>query len=288
MIRTRTILALIFVTALCGIAVAQNVGPDTVFVTVTVTGPKKAPAPGLKAENFQIAEDGVEQKIIAFSGADGPWDINLLLANSQLLPGRADRTSAAIRDAVETFQKSSNPMSKIKIEELHFGSDGLFAAIDRNLVDLQKTTNPRRALIVINDDFDKPGGDAGQGLVEYSRKLNIPIYFLYTRTISQDPATPTGARGANYSLPEGEALTMVAEQTGGAIYFVDALHQLESQCKLLAEELRAKYVLGFNSTNDKKDDKWRKLKLKFTPPAGPKLAADMKGKYFVPKPLPPK
>jgi Ca-activated chloride channel family protein len=274
-------------TVLCGIVAAQTAPPaDMVYITATVTGPKKAPAPGLKAENFQLLEDGVEQKITFFAQADGLWDINLILANSALLPGRADRTSNAIRDAVETFKKTSNPIDKIKIDELHFGSDGLFAAIDRNLLDLQKTTNPRRALVVINDDFDKPGGDASQGLIEYSRKLNIPIYFIYTRTNADDPTTETGARGSKYSLAEGEALTNVAQQTGGNIFFVDALNQLETQCKLLAEEFRNKYVLGFKSTNDKKDDKWRKLKVTLKAPAGsPKLSVDVKAKYFVPKPL---
>ena len=272
--------------ALFATGAAAQILPDLVYVTVTVTGPKKAPAPGLKATNFQLWEDGVEQKVAAFSPSDGMWSINVILANSMVLPGRADRTSNAIRDAVDVFIKTSNPMDKIKVEELKFGSDGLYSSIDRNLEDLQKTTNPRRALVVITDGFDMPGGDASNGLIEYSRKLNIPIYFLYTRT-HPDPGdtSVTGARGVNYNIPEGEALTNVAQNTGGSIEFVDAINQLETQCKILAEELRNKYVLGFKSTNDAKDDKWRKLKVKINPPAGQKLDAVIKAKYFVPKPL---
>lgn len=266
-------------------AAAQTPAQDLVYVNVTVTGPKKAPAPGLKETNFQLYEENVEQKITFFAPADGIWDINVILANSMLLPGRADRTSNAIRDAVDTFLKTSNPQDKIKVDELKFGSDGLYAAIDRNLVDLQKTTNPRRALVVITDGFDMPGGDASNGLIEYSKKLNIPIYFLYTRTPAAIGDTSgVGARGANYSIPEGEQLTNVAQNTGGDIDFVDAVNQLESRCKLLAEEFRNKYVLGFKSTNDAKDDKWRKLKLKLNPPSGQKLDASIKAKYFVPKP----
>ena len=288
MIRYRSLLAFVLIGALAGICAAQSAPIDMVYVTATVTGAKKAPALDLKAENFQLLEEKVEQKITFFAPPDGLWDINIILANSKLLPGRADRESAAIRDAVETFKSASNPQDKIKIDELKFGSDGMFDAIDRNLVDLQKTTNPRRALIVINDDFDMPGGDAVNGLVEFSRKLNIPIYFMYTKTNSNDPSTQsTGARGDTYKNVEGEGLTNVAEQTGGAIYFVDVLHQLETQCKLLAQELRTKYVLGFKSTNDKKDDKWRKLQVKMIPPAGQKLDVSAKGKYFVPKPLEP-
>jgi Ca-activated chloride channel homolog len=286
MTHKRGLLAFVLMVALAGVCSAQGASADMVYVTAAVTGAKKAPALDLKVENFQLLEDKVEQKVTFFAPPDGIWDINIILANSKLLPGRADRTSAAIRDAVEMFKTTSNPQDKIKVEELHFGSDGMFDAIDRNLVDLQKTTNPRRALIVINDDFDMPGGDAVNGLVEFSRKLNIPVYFMYTRTHSTDPAAQsTGARGDTYKNVEGEGLTNVAEQTGGAIFFVDALNQLETLCKLLGQELRTRYVLGFKSTNDKKDDKWRKLQVKMVPPAGQKLDVNAKGKYFVPKPL---
>jgi len=287
MIRKRGLLTFVLIVAVAGVCAAQS-SLDMVYVTAAVTGAKKAPELDLKVENFQVLEEKVEQKITFFAPPDGLWDINIILANSKLLPGRADRTSSAIRDAVDTFMKTSNPQDKIKVEELHFGSDGMFDAIDRSLVDLQKTTNPRRALIVINDDFDMPGGDAVNGLIEFSRKLNIPIYFLYTRTNSSDPTTQsTGARGDTYKNVEGEGLTNVAEQTGGAIFFVDALNQLETLCKLLAQDLRTRYVVGFKSTNDKKDDKWRKLQVKLIPPAGKKLDIAAKGKYFVPKPLSP-
>jgi len=308
MIRKPGILPLIVFAALGGIsafAAVQSASPDTVYVNVTVTGPKKAAVPGLKAENFQLFEDGVEQKITAFSGRDGVWDFNIILASSQLLPGRADRISAAIRDAVEAFKNSGNPANKIKIEELKFGSDGLYAAIDANLVELQRSTNPRRALIIITDGFDRPynnggavsdvsnhvGGDPANVLVDYSKRLSIPIYFFYTlRDVVDSSGNSIVGRSSvaslnNSELSDKEALTNVAEQTGGHLNTVDPLHQLEAQCKILAEEFRNKYVLGFKSTNDKKDDKWRGLKLKLVPPAGQKLDFSMKKKYFVSKPL---
>ncbi len=137
----------------------------------------------------------------------------------------------------------------------------------------------------VTDVSANTGGSAGNALVEYSKKLNIPIFFLWTTTEPTDPTTNTGARGATYSLTEGEFMTNVAEQTGGAIHFVDPEHQLETQSKLLAEELRNKYLLGFKSTNDKKDDKWRKLKVTLKTSGGPKLDVSTKVKYFEPKPV---
>jgi Ca-activated chloride channel family protein len=39
-------------------------------------------------------------------------------------------------------------------------------------------------------------------------------------------------------------------------------------CYKIALELRNQYVLGYHSTNEEKDGKWRKIRLKITPPKG--------------------
>jgi len=100
MIQKRALLTFVLIVALSGICAAQAVSLDMVYLAATVTGAKKAPALDLKLENFQVLEEKVEQKITFFAPPDGLWDINIILANSKLLPGRADRTSSAIRDAV--------------------------------------------------------------------------------------------------------------------------------------------------------------------------------------------
>jgi VWFA-related protein len=291
------------VCSLTGLALAQAPGKDMVYVTATVKDAKKAPVSGLKVENFQILEDGVEQKITAFDGADGAWDIDLIVAHSKLNPGRPDAISAGIRDAIDTFKAEANPKTHVIVRELKFGADGLFSNIDDSLLNLQKTPNPRRALVVITDGFDRPysvgdstnnrtgsttgavsdvssqvAADPANKLVEYSRQLNIPIYFLYA-ALSDDLGKLN-----NTELAQKDALTTAADQTGGALITADPVHQLDTASKLLAQELRGKYVLGYVSTNDKKDNKWRNLKLKFTAPAGQKMDASIKKKYFVPKP----
>jgi hypothetical protein len=274
-------------------ATAQSAAQDTVYLTVSVRNSKKEPVPGLTEKNFQILEDNVEQKITAFADADGPWDIDLIVAHSKLLPNRPDAISQGIRNAIDVFKAEANPKTHIIVRELKFGADGLFSTIDDSLLDLQKSTNPRRALVVITDGFDRPyssgvsdvsdhiAADPANKLIEYSRKLNIPIYFLYS-ILTEDMASL-----GNTALSQKDALTTVADQTGGALVNTDPIHQLETGTKLLAQELRSKYVLGYVSTNTKKDDKWRNLKLKFTPPAGladKKVDASLKKKYFVPKP----
>jgi len=278
--------------SLCVLTMAQSTGQEIVYILASVKDSKKAPVPGLSAQNFQITEDGVDQNITAFLEADGAWDIDLIVAHSLLKPGRPDAISRGVRTAIDTFQAEAHPKTHIIVRELKFGSDGLYPAIDDSLLDLQKSTNPRRALVVITDGFDRPysnadtvsdvsnnvASDPGNKLVAYSRKLNIPIFFLYA-VLNSDLASLT-----NQELADKESLTLVADQTGGAFINADPINQLEIACKALASELRGKYVLGYVSTNPKKDDKWRSLKLKFNAPPGQKLDASIKKKYFVPKP----
>jgi Ca-activated chloride channel family protein len=274
------------------LVMGQATGQDMVYVLASVKDSKKAPVSGIGEQSFQITEDDVEQKIAAFFDADGPWDIDLIVAHSLLKPGRPDAISRGVRNAIDTFQAEANPKTHIIVRELKFGSDGLYPVIDDSLLDLQKSTNPRRALVVITDGFDRPysnantvsdvghnvATDSGNRLIEYSRKLNIPIFFLYS--VLNGDLTALN----NQELADKEALTIVAEQTGGVFVHTDPINNLETASKVLASELRSKYVLGYISTNLKKDDKWRRLKLKFTAPQGQKLDASIKKKYFVPKP----
>jgi len=43
---------------------------------------------------------------------------------------------------------------------------------------------------------------------------------------------------------------------------------LEDICNKIALELRNQYVLGYYSTNEAKDGKWRKIRLKISAPKG--------------------
>jgi Ca-activated chloride channel family protein len=56
--------------------------------------------------------------------------------------------------------------------------------------------------------------------------------------------------------------------TGGRAFFPDSVYELEDICTKIAVELKNQYVLGYHSTNEAKDGKWRKIRLKLNPPKG--------------------
>jgi hypothetical protein len=281
---------------------------NMVFVNVTVTDSKKEFAHGLKREQFQVTEDGVEQKLAYFS-EEGPWNFEIILGLDALRLKRADRDSLAIREAIDTFKHNAGDNNQYNIDELPFGSNGLHDAITRAIDRIRMVSNPRKAVIVIADGFDfNGGGDPGSKLVEFAKKYNVPVYSMFFRDISnQDVAITELGRGGRPSQntdaqniqrgidPGADAFQQVAELTGGQYMSTDLVTDtvggsnskytgMDAACKKLALELKNQYVVGFNSTNDAKDNKYRKLKVTVKPAAGAsKVNVAAKGRYFVPK-----
>ena len=81
----------------------------------------------------------------------------------------------------------------------------------------------------------------------------------------------------------------LTKYTGGKLFESEADTALPQFLEVMAQELKNQYVLGFKSTNDARDDKWRKLEIKIKAPegAGGIKEKDMKPKardrYFVAK-----
>jgi Ca-activated chloride channel family protein len=263
--------------------------PTLVYVPAAVTGAKNAYVTGLQKENFKLLEDGKEQTVAAFLGEDRPIDINILLGLRALQSGRADLNSAKIREAVDGFRQKGNPQNKYTVEEMPFGANGIFDGISRHITGLhERSTNPRKLLLVITDGFENSGGEPGRALQEYAKKLSVPVYIVYAGSATGgNPADILEvARGQEIHLSGGAVYDDLARYTGGRLYQAEADTQLRASLESLAVELRNQYVLGFKSTNSARDDKWRKLEIKMTPPAGSKenLKPKVRDRYFVAKP----
>lgn len=298
-----------------GQAPATKPASGMVYVPVNVTGPKNAPVSGLKKENFILKEDGIEQTITGFYEENQPIDIDLILAMNALEKGRSDLISAKIRESIENFRHQSNSLNKWVVEELPFGANGIFDAMDRHVTRLaQNSINPRKLVLVLTDGFESSGGEPGRQLQEYAKKLDVPIYMIFTAfnasltgtggTRGGDPSIFGGARGAQAGLSDdildvarGERIYLsggavyedLTKFTGGRLFQAEADTALVQFLEVLAAELKSQYVLGFKSTNDARNDKWRKLEVKIKAPNGVNgiKEKDMKTKardrYFVAK-----
>jgi Ca-activated chloride channel homolog len=74
-------------------------------------------------------------------------------------------------------------------------------------------------------------------------------------------------------------IQQIAEVTGGRAFFPTAVKELDSVYEKVLAEIRAQYTLGYVSTNEKMDGKWRKVDVRMK---RPDLRTRARRGYFAP------
>ena len=128
-----------------------------------------------------------------------------------------------------------------------WGSTALYDVILRGIEMLGRQTG-RKALVVFTDGEDQ-GSHAT--ITDVERRLQSSDLTLYM--IGQ---------GRGVML---ESLKKVMERlstpTGGRAFFTDNVETLHEAFAVLLDELSNQYLLGYASTNSKRDDTWRRIKV---------------------------
>jgi VWFA-related protein len=268
-----------------------RVDSNLVLVPVTVLDPLTRMVTGLDAENFQVFENGVQQKITSFGSEDSPLSIGIVLDTS----GSMGNNMAVSRQGVVEFFKSANPedeaflvefsdrpqlvlpfthdLGKIEEEILTARSKGQTALLDGVTLavsEMKKATHPRKALILLSDGGDNHSRYTEMEVRNRVRESDVQIYamgiFSGHGDINDDPVL----------------LTHLAELTGGR-HFEVSLGDLVDVAAKIGIELRNTYLLGYTPANANRDGKYRSIVVKVLPPRGmPKLSASWRRGYFEP------
>jgi Ca-activated chloride channel family protein len=252
---------------------------DLVLVNATVTDSLNRYVSGLGEEHFQIWEDKVEQKIEHFSAEDVPISVGIIFDVSGSMK---DKIGTA-REAAATFIRSGNPddeyfltvfanrpelmadfttdITKLQSKLIMTPAKGMTAMYDSVYMGLEKLkegNNPKKALLLITDGEDNRSRYTFQNVKEFVKEQDVQIYGI---GIVDDWNSQLGAGKTGRAMVEE-----LADLTGGRAFFPDSVYELEDICTKIAVELKNQYVIGYQSTNEAKDGKWRKLRLKVNPP----------------------
>jgi len=268
-----------------------RIDTNLVLVPVTVLDPLTRMVTGLDAENFQVLENGVPQKIISFGSEDSPLSLGIVLDTSGSMGGNL----AISRQAVAEFFRSANPEDEAflvefndrpelvlpfthslgEIEDRILGarSKGMTALLDGvtlAIANMRKATHPRKALILISDGGDNHSRYTENQVRQRVRESDVQIYamgiFSGHGDINDDPVL----------------LTRLSESTGGR-HFEVTLRDMVDVAQKIGIELRNTYLLGYTPTNAVRDGKYRSIVVKVNPPRGlPKLTASWRKGYFAP------
>jgi Ca-activated chloride channel family protein len=285
---SKLLLVVLLVSGFSCVLVAMQGGSPAglILVPVSVTDAKNVPITTLKQEHFQVLEDNKEQKITQFSSASDPLTLSVVLglsANGPIkTPGQKDRASVELLGAVDKIREA-NPNGPLA--QNPFDGDGMFETVIRSMNDLGKNPSPKKAMVIVSDGYIASGSQASslampKTLIENSKVAPFPIYFLFAS--SSTNSLPGFTEGSTYGV--GYYLQQVADYSGGESLAGQTENNLTKVSTDLRDSLKTLYFLGYQSTNNAKDGKWRKLTIKVTPPADvAKVKVNAKPRYFVPK-----
>ena len=104
--------------------------------------------------------------------------------------------------------------------------------------------------------------------IEIGQRRTPPVIYdpdgTGTRTQRMPPAEPPDQITSTLDKLYGEAdfyLRTISERTGGRVYSADTFNGTRAAFSAIADELRNQYLIGYYSTNNKRDGKYRKIKL---------------------------
>ncbi len=252
-----------------------KVDVDLVQVFATVTDEFGHYVVGLEPSNFQITEDRVEQKIETFSSEDVPMSVGVILDASSSMK---DSLTLA-KDAAVTFLKMGNKGDEYFLVEFNDraqitedftaditklqnhlvfipakGRTALFDGVYLGLSKVREGSNARKFLLVITDGGDNHSRYGFSQVRDYAKEQDVQVYVI-------------GVAGGGGNAGEG-TINDIVELTGGRRFFARSPADLEDICTKIAIEVKNQYVIGYHSTNENKDGKYRRIRVKVNPPKG--------------------
>lgn len=268
---------------------------DLVTLTVTVTDQYGRYVSGLQQNAFKVFDNKEEQEITYFSDDDAPVSVGIIFDLSGSMSGdKVSRARQALSRFIETSHNSDeyfligfNSRAQLLLErtrdgdavldKLTFvqtkGQTALYDACYLGVEKVQRGAHPKRAIILISDGQDN---NSRYNFSEVSKLLKESDVVLYGIGIlgGMDPGSPLGM--------DGQAkLDELASVSGGKAFFPNSAAEMDEIFERIALELRHQYSIGYKPKNFANDGKWRKLKVKVTPPRGlPRLFVRSREGYY--------
>ena len=274
-------------------------GVDVVSLHVTVTDASGRFVTNLPEDVFSVYEDGVKQDVRFFNRSNLPIALSILLD-----------TSASMEDKLQTaqnaaigFVKRLRPQdlaqviafdSRVQIAQgftsnepdledairktSPSGSTSLHNAIYIALKELKKirVRNAdevrREAIVVLSDGEDTSSLVSFDEVLDLAKRSETAIYAIGLRGRG-----PDHARG---SFNEADfVLRELSQQTGGRVFFAQNANELAGIYGQISDELSSQYMLGYSSSNPKRDGAWRRVLVRV---GEPNTIARTKQGYYAP------
>jgi Ca-activated chloride channel homolog len=274
-----------------------SVDVELVNVTATVIDESGRSVQSLTAEDFQVLEDGQEQKISFFShDSRVPISLGVLLDISGSLQDKLRQGLQTLREIASTLtaddemfvvmfnshvdvrQKFTSSPEDIQrsLGDIHAkGETAVYDAISVGLREMQTAKNQKQILLLVTDGFDtksKMSADQAQDLLRRSHVL------LYAIGIDDDDNNPPRGR-AKYHIYD-YMLGKLTDAGGGRLVRLYTGRQYDPQwiSDMFLAELRQAYTIGYYPNKAVDNASWRNVEVRVTKP-GVRIVGDKDRRY---------
>ena len=241
-------------------------------------------------DDLVVVENGVEQKVDVFHEAVSPVSIVLAIDASGSMKKWADSAKAAASAFVNAirpqdalgllmFADSSQLAVDLTTDRdkalvaiagyTPRGGTALYDAIGDSLSRLQKTAG-RRAVVVVTDGRDEDNAGTKPGSV---------------RSFADVAKSAHSGGAIIFGIGVGQnvdrfVLSTLASESGGEAYFPEDITQLEAEYHRILENLRRRWIIGYESTDPKRDGAWRSVTIRVKDGTA---VVHSRGGYFAPE-----
>src|SRR5579863_1235726 len=256
-----------------------RVDASMVLVPVHAVSASGTNVTDLAAADFRVFEDGVEQEVTYFAQDDAPLSVGLVFDSSGSMGNKIRKSASAAAAFFKTanagdefflvefgerpklitpFTSDSDEVYQKIAHTRPFGRTSLIDAIHLALIQMKNARNARKVIVILSDGGDNRSrltrGEIKGALSESDVQLYAMGIFDAGDLLKHSREEQNGPR----------LLDELAEHTGGRVYTIDNLDDLESISSRLGNVLRSEYVLGYMPSNPSRDGKYRHIKVDLT------------------------
>ncbi len=250
-----------------GLDLAETVIVDVVQITAVIADGGRL-VKDMPKSAFVVREDGVKQAISHFSAEGSPLEISIAVDVSESMTNSMPQ----LKNSVQKFLTALGPDDQVTLSAFNdnfftltrrqtsaeqrlravdrlsaWGGTALYDVIIRGLQQLSRQPG-RRVLVVFSDGDDRNSHATLEGVERAVRSSDATLFMV---------ALGRGVR--DLKLKSG--IERLVDLSGGRALFVERSDQLDQPFSDILEELANQYLIGFQSTNPKRDGAWRELKV---------------------------
>lgn len=247
---------------------------ELVYVPVVVADHYNNYVMDLDIPDFQVFEDGVEQKVDGIRFETRPVTIGLLIDSSGSMERHIEHAKRAAIRFLESLRSedrcyviafnhniellkdlegdTSEAISAIESISAK-GGTLLYASLHFALRKLN-FLREKKVLVLLSD-----GKDESAGYNPFGEELNFDI------VLEEAKRQEVAVYAVAYRLTDNKALTeltTLVKETGGRMFTPSSADQLYASYDSIAQELKSQYLLTYVSNNRNWDGRWRKIEVR--------------------------